>query len=120
MVQQSSTYHLLVVDDDQLIVDSLRLLLPKNWSLTAVSEMAQFKDHLKTPHLYHEAFVDMHLTKDIKFAEGPKIIDELHRKMPQLEIIAMSGDLSLDLMEACLKNGAQRFLAKPLLAEEIS
>jgi DNA-binding NtrC family response regulator len=40
--------------------------------------------------------------------------------MPQLEIIAMSGDLSLDLMEASLKNGAQRFLAKPLLAEEIT
>jgi DNA-binding NtrC family response regulator len=31
----------------------------------------------------------------------------------------MSGDLSLELMEQCLGNGARRFLAKPLLEEEV-
>ena len=120
MAQDSSKYHLLVIDDDNLIVESLRLLLPKNWNMTAVQELALIKEHLKAPSLYHAAFVDMHLTKNMAFAEGPQIISDLHKKMPHLEIIAMSGDLSLDLMEACLKNGAQRFLAKPLLPPEIT
>lgn len=31
----------------------------------------------------------------------------------------MSGDLSRQLMESCLKAGAQRFLAKPLMPEEV-
>lgn len=120
MAIESSPFHLLVVDDDSLIVDSLRMLVPKNWSLSAVSSIEQLRELTKTSRLFHAAFVDMHLTKDLKFAEGPQIIHELNRKTPQLEIIAMSGDLSLDLMEACLKNGAQRFLAKPLLPEEVS
>lgn len=120
MAEQRPPFQLLVVDDDPLIIDSIRLILPKNWSLRAFSAVAQIKEHLKSPLLYHAAFVDMHLTQNLQHAEGPKIIDELSRKLPQMEIIAMSGDLSLDLMEACLKNGAQKFLAKPLQPEEVS
>lgn len=69
--------------------------------------------------MVHAAFVDMHLSGNGKPAEGPEVIARLHRENPQIEIIAMSGDLSLELMEKCLKNGAQKFLAKPLMADEV-
>lgn len=120
MALDSTNYHLLVVDDDSLVIESLRLLLPKNWNMTALQDYKKLPEVFKKSTVYHAAFVDMHLTNNLKFAEGPQVITELHKQMPQLEIMAMSGDLSLDLMEACLKNGAQRFLAKPLLAEEVS
>ncbi len=111
----NALYHLLVVDDDSLIIDSLKLLLPKHWKMTAV----QNPKLLDAKIMCHAAFVDMHLSGNLQVAEGPQVIDQLFRTNPQMEIIAMSGDLSLSLMEKCLKNGAQKFLAKPLIADEI-
>ncbi|PIS09982.1 MAG: sigma-54-dependent Fis family transcriptional regulator, partial [Bdellovibrio sp. CG10_big_fil_rev_8_21_14_0_10_47_8] len=111
----SSQYHLLVVDDDSLLIDSLKLILPKYWRLTSVQNA---KD-LNAKVMFHAAFVDMHLTKGSTVAEGPDVIAQLAKWNPQLEIVAMSGDLSVDLMEKCLKNGAQKFLAKPLMRDEV-
>jgi DNA-binding NtrC family response regulator len=111
----SSLYHLLVVDDDSLLVDSLRLILPQHWKMTAV----------KDPHLldakvlFHAAFVDMHLSGDTKTAEGPDVIARISKENSNMEIVAMSGDLSMELMERCLANGARKFLAKPLSADEV-
>ncbi len=48
-----------------------------------------------------------------KKAIGPQVIEKLVKHNNQLEVVAMSGDLSRPLMESCLKAGAQRFLAKP-------
>lgn len=68
---------------------------------------------------YHAAFVDMHLEPNSTKAVGPQVIEKLIKHNGQLEVVAMSGDLSRPLMESCLKAGAQRFLAKPLMPEEI-
>jgi DNA-binding NtrC family response regulator len=61
----------------------------------------------------------MHLTDNHAHAEGPEVIAKLTKHNPQIEVIAMSGDLSVELMEQCLKNGAQKFLAKPLMPDEV-
>lgn len=108
-------YHLLVVDDDSLIIDSLKLVLPKHWHMTAVKDPKL----LDAKMMFHAAFVDMHLSQNHQMAEGPEVIEKLTKTNPQIEVIAMSGDLSLDLMEKCLKNGAQKFLAKPLMPDEV-
>ncbi len=111
----SALYHLLVVDDDSLITDSMRLILPKHWRMTALKNPALIDAKM----MFHAAMVDMHLSGNHNEAEGPDVIAKLNRTNPQIEIIAMSGDLSLDLMERCLKNGAQKFLAKPLMPDEV-
>ncbi len=111
----NALYHLLVIDDDSLIVDSMKLVLPKHWKMTAVKDPSL----LDAKIMCHAAFVDMHLTDNLKNPEGPAVIDLLFKTNPQIEIIAMSGDLSLSLMEKCLKNGAKKFLAKPLMSDEI-
>ncbi|MEZ0391091.1 MAG: sigma-54-dependent transcriptional regulator [Pseudobdellovibrionaceae bacterium] len=110
-----SYYHLLVVDDDSLIIDSLKLLLPKHWRMTSTKDGKMLDGKM----MFHAAFVDMHLGPHQQVAEGPDVIEKLSKINPQIEIIAMSGDLSLDLMEKCLKNGAQKFLAKPLTPDEV-
>ena len=107
-------FHLLVVDDDALIVDSLKIILPKNWQIIS----APSADKIPVKLLFHAAFIDMHLKKNAP-AEGPEIIAHISKTNPQIEIIAMSGDLSLDLMEKCLENGAKKFLAKPLSKDEV-
>jgi DNA-binding NtrC family response regulator len=105
---------LLVVDDDDLILQSIRFALPENWVMVGVKTLEEIpKD------FFHAAFVDMHLTGDITKPEGLKVVKHLSKEQANLEIVTISGDLDRDLMEECLKAGATRFLAKPLTAEEI-
>ncbi|MGZ3748806.1 MAG: sigma-54-dependent transcriptional regulator [Pseudobdellovibrionaceae bacterium] len=108
-------FHLLVVDDDSLIHQSLKLCVSAPWKITSVSK----KELIPFNNFYHAALVDMHLTTGSKDPEGLQVIEKLMKYNPQLEIVAMSGDLNRETMELCLKAGAQRFLAKPLLPEEV-
>lgn len=110
----NASFHLLLVDDDPLIADALKLMLPANWRLTAVRDAKLLDARM----MIHAAFVDMHLTSSAK-AEGPAVIELLASHNPNTEIIAISGDLSMELMELCLKNGAKKFLGKPLHPDEV-
>lgn len=71
------------------------------------------------PTPYDAALVDLHLTGNLQRAEGLDVIAHLRANNPNLEIVSMSGDLDRNRMEACLKAGASRFLAKPLNADEL-
>lgn len=110
-------FHLLLVDDDPLIGPSIKMILPSNWRLI----YSPSAETVNPSFPYHAAFVDMHLRGDpiaSKDAPGLKVIEKLRSSQPQLEIVAISGDFSLELMEAGLAAGAQRFLGKPLIADE--
>ncbi|GIL16913.1 MAG: sigma-54-dependent Fis family transcriptional regulator [Oligoflexia bacterium] len=114
-MNSNTAFYLLVIDDDNLVIQSLKTLLPKNWEMTSFqSPPANLKSTL-----YHAAFVDMHLTKNLNHAEGPEIIKRISQENPKIETVAISGDLSLELMEQCLTNGAKKFLAKPLIPDEV-
>jgi DNA-binding NtrC family response regulator len=118
-MSSSQTFHLLVIDDDSLIIDSLRLILPSHWKMTSSSDASFPAQTSIGATSFHAAFVDMHLKNNTKTAEGPGLIQKILEQDAKIEIIAMSGDLSLDLMEKCLKVGASKFLAKPLLPDEV-
>lgn len=105
---------LLVVDDDDLVIASLRMALPSNWSLATANSESEVPDEG-----YVAALVDMHLSGNIAIAEGLDVIRKLRAKNPHLEIVAMSGDFDRNLMEQGLKSGASRFLAKPIGVEEL-
>jgi DNA-binding NtrC family response regulator len=107
-------FHLLVVDDDKLVIDSIKLILPSHWRMISTQSTL----HLSQKMNFHAAFVDMHLTKSSN-PEGPKVIAQLAQENPRTEIIGMSGDLSMELMEKCLDNGARKFLPKPLGVDEV-
>lgn len=106
---------LLVVDDDELVIQSVKLALPDQWRMMASQNPANLPERG-----YHAALVDMHLTGQLGKAEGIDVIRRLTQKHPHLEVIAMSGNLDRQLMEQCLKAGASRFLAKPLSLDELT
>lgn len=108
-------FNLLLIDDDPLIHQSLKLAITAPWKIYSVSK----KELIPFDHFFHAAMVDMHLTAHGTHPEGVGIIEKLLENNPHLEVIAMSGDLNRQLMEKCLKAGAQRFLAKPLMSDEV-
>jgi DNA-binding NtrC family response regulator len=114
-MKSTRAFHLLVVDDDSLIHQSLKLCVPAPWKIVSVSK----KELVPYTNFFHAAMVDMHLTPGSNVPEGVQVIEKLMKHNNQLEVVAMSGDLNRETMEQCLKVGAQRFLAKPLLAEEV-
>ena len=107
--------NLLVVDDDPLIKQSLELIIEKPWQLHTASSLQTIPVDIP----FHAAFVDMHLSNNENKAEGLQVLSNLRQSHPHAECIAISGDLSRQLMEKGLQNGASRFLAKPLGQEEI-
>ncbi|HRO66793.1 MAG TPA: sigma-54 dependent transcriptional regulator [Pseudobdellovibrionaceae bacterium] len=110
---QSGVFTLLLVDDDPLIHQSFRLCLPPHWKPISATR----SDEVPFERSFHAAFVDMHLEPHQPL--GLNVLQRLSQEHPETELIAMSGDLRRDLMEAALKAGAQRFLAKPLQSEEL-
>lgn len=111
---ENKQFSLLIVDDDPLIHQTLKLILPKNWKPYSIQNI----ELLHFDRYFHAAFIDMHLSPTGP-AQGPEVISKILHRHPQTEVVAISGDLSRELMEKCLKVGAQRFLPKPLIEEEV-
>ncbi len=105
-------FNLLLVDDEVIIKEFIQLIIPKNWKLHWVNNA----NDIATKNSYHCALVDIHLNGQ---ASGLEVIKSLKNKHPQLTILAISGDLSLEIMETGILNGSSRFLAKPLNKAEI-
>ncbi|MFZ3230545.1 MAG: sigma-54 dependent transcriptional regulator [Pseudobdellovibrio sp.] len=112
----NSQLNLLIVEDDQILATSLKLMAPDGFKVFISQKIEFIPDHV----FFHAGLVDMHLhVKPGEAADGPLVIQKLIKQNPQMEIVAMSGHLDRALMEKAIKAGAQRFLAKPLLAEEV-
>lgn len=105
---------LLVVDDDDLVIASLRMAMPSNWTMITAASLGEIP-----ASGYVAALVDMHLTGRLDLAEGLDVLRELRARDPHIELVAMSGDFDRNLMEQGLKSGASRFLAKPIGTEEL-
>ncbi|MEC9281505.1 MAG: sigma-54 dependent transcriptional regulator [Bdellovibrionota bacterium] len=108
-------FRLLVVDDDNLVIQTMKMALPEQWYLRGVNSI----EEIPSNESFDAAFVDMHLTGDITKPEGIKVLEKLVVEFPHTELVAMSGNLDREIMEKCLKAGATRFLAKPLSKEEV-
>ena len=113
----SEHFNLLIAEDDHLLAISVKQQIPSSFKVFICNDPALIPDHI----FFHAAFVDMHIKNTT--ADGPdgiKVIADLIKKNPHTEIVAMSGEVRRNIMDAAVRAGAQRFLAKPLMFEEVS
>jgi DNA-binding NtrC family response regulator len=114
---QTQQLNLLIVEDDPSLAASLKVIASDFFKVIIAQKASLIPDHI----FFHAALVDMHLeVVPPESADGIAIIQKLVKKNPQLEVVAMSGNLDRQLMEKAIHAGAQRFLAKPLSAEELT
>lgn len=117
MSNQNQQLNLLIVEDDHSLASSLKLLAANNFRVFIAQKPSLIPDHI----FFHVALVDMHLeVVPPESADGIKVIQKIVNKNPQVEVVAMSGNLDRDLMEKAIQAGAQRFLAKPLSPDEVT
>lgn len=108
-------FKLLIVEDDNLVSDALYELLNEHWDI----EIANSAPQVEPDKLYHAALVDLNLSGKNNEFDGLEVMQKLINKNSQIEIIAMSGHINREVMEASLEHGASRFLAKPLNPNEV-
>ena len=109
--------NLLIVDDDAMLANSVKLMAPAGFKVYIATKPDLVPDHV----FYHAAMVDMHILSKVgETPDGPSVIAQILKKNPQTEIVSMSGDLNRQNMEMAIKSGASRFLAKPLIAAEVT
>ena len=116
LTMSNSQLNLLIVEDDEILASSLKLMAPDGFKIYLAQKLDLVPDHV----FFHAALVDMHLNNyTLENPEGPLVIQKLVKQNPQVEVVAMSGNLDRELMEKAIMAGAQRFLSKPLLSEEV-
>lgn len=109
--------NLLIVDDDAMLASSIKLMAPSGYKVFLAAKAELIPDHV----FFHAALVDMHIESKVgETPDGPAVISKLLKKNPQTEIVSMSGDLNRQNMEMAITAGAARFLAKPLIAAEVT
>lgn len=99
----------LIVDDQDMVRQTLRLALE-----TEGLDVREAGDGAEALQLYRTAPADVVVT-DIVMPnkEGIETIFELRRSAPQVKIIAMSGQGTVDFLDMARKLGADHVLRKP-------
>jgi two-component system response regulator HydG len=99
----------LLVDDEPLLLRSLRRILDGEGHRTRLAESAaEAEAALADPDLA-VVLLDLFLGS----ASGLDVLDRLKRERPEVEVIVMTGHASIESAVGCIRRGAFDYLEKP-------
>jgi two-component system response regulator HydG len=99
----------LLVDDEPLLLRSLRRILQGDGHRTLLAESAESAEPaLRDPDLA-VVLLDLFLGT----SSGLELLDRLKRERPEVEVIVMTGHASIESAVGCIRRGAFDYLAKP-------
>lgn len=102
-------YTVLIVDDEQPILDSLREILAEDGaSVIEATTAAQARE--KALMDIDLAIVDIMLGMD----NGIQVLEYIKKQLPHVPVIMISGQATVTLTAAAFKMGARDFMEKPL------
>lgn len=108
--------HVLIVDDDPIVVESCRRILAAEGFHLTIAGNAESAISI----LASDASVDMILT-DIKMPkqDGFQLIAYTSAAHPDLPVLMMTGYLTPETVERGRQSGADGFIAKPFTPDEL-
>lgn len=110
------SHHVLIVDDEELVVDGLTLLLASDAiaprGATSRAEAVACLDAAKFPVVV----ADIRLRTE---EEGLALLDDLRELAPDARVICMSGYVTPELEADVLRRGAHLVLRKPFATEAL-
>jgi len=99
----------LVVDDEPLLLRSLRRILTKAGYRTALAESAEAAEPLLAAPDLGVVLTDVALGRE----SGLAMLERIKRERSEVEVIVMTGDASPESEAGCLRLGAFDYFAKP-------
>lgn len=105
----------LIVDDDPTLAAMLERALKRRQFSCAVAHSAMQALQLAETYLIGKAIVDLKLGND----SGLQLIRELKLKLPDLQIVMLTGYSSISTAVESVKSGAANYLCKPADTDEI-
>ena len=102
--------YVFIVDDDAVVLDSLRMLLEAAGYAVATFHGAEDFLEICTPETQGCIILDVNMPD----MDGPALQEELNRRGLQLPTIFLSGHGTIPLTVRALKAGAMDFLTKPV------
>ncbi len=101
---------ILIVDDDQRILESLKNILESECYSVETAESGEEATKKIEKNSFDIALLDIRLSG----MQGPRLLEILHEKFPRMVKIMMTGYPSLDSAIAALKLGADAYILKPV------
>lgn len=111
------TIHVLLADDDEGFLESLRTLIEQQKGFSVVGtatdglEAIELVDELDP----HAAVIDLHMP----LLDGVSAVARMRRDHPNLCLIALTGDQAPELHEAVKESGADEVLLKSELVDNL-
>jgi RNA polymerase sigma factor (sigma-70 family) len=106
----------LIVDDEEAIVEGLRLLL----ECEAIESCGAF-NRVGAESLMEETFYSV-IVADLRLhteAEGLELLDAIRRITPRSRVLTLTGFATLELESEALRRGSSKVMLKPAPAEDI-
>ncbi|MEM7411871.1 MAG: sigma-54 dependent transcriptional regulator [Myxococcota bacterium] len=100
---------ILLIDDEPLLLRSLRRILDEEGHESWLAEsVAEAEARLADPDL-DVVLLDLGLGRD----SGLEVLDRLKLERPELEVIVITGNASIESAVGCIRRGAFDYVAKP-------
>ena len=106
---------ILIVDDEEGIRESLKLILSDFYELILTQDGAQCLDCLEKSKDIKLVLMDIKMPK----TNGLDILKQIKEKFPKLNVIIVTGYKSVETAEAAVRFGASGYIVKPFRSEEI-
>ncbi len=116
----SPSIKILVIEDDEIVRQSLRFLLNSH-QVFFFSHIEEYFARAKESNLADVELVllDLRHSADPEGQLTIQKIPELRSRLPHAELIIQSGVSDVEAMRECIQKGASRFVLKEHLADEI-
>ncbi len=111
----ASSVHVLVVDDEPLVGEAIERILRSFGYAVSVAYSAQEALQILAQQPVHLCLSDLHMPG----MNGSELVRQVRQRYPEVPIVIMTGDSSVEVLRNALDNGASDFITKPWRSHEL-
>ncbi len=111
----SDTKKILIVDDEEGIRESLKLILGDDYNLILTEDGEQALEVLENSKDIALVLMDIKMPK----ASGLEILEIISQKYPDLKVIIVTGYKSVETATEAVRLGASGYIVKPFKSNEV-
>lgn len=116
--QTDRNYRIVLVDDHQMILDSLALMLS---TISEIHVVAKFSDGRKVLSFLHDHPADLLITDvSMPYIDGITLTRDVHKALPELRILVLTVSESIEQMRHARDAGAQGYVLKKAGRQELT